>query len=80
MESKTYEERKTEKRYSILLKDGRLIGLWGNLRKLCEDMKIEDVNFLGYSALSKRRKEGSPMEFKTSEGIEYAIYIEKIRW
>lgn len=76
--NKPYKERKAEKRYSVCLANGELVGLWGNLLKLCEDMKATDPEFLSYSSLSKRRLDENPVRFKTAQG-EYAVYIEKIR-
>ena len=78
MKSKTYDERKEAKRYSVLTGNGEVIGLWGNLKKLCEEMKEQDGEFLGYSALSKRRADENPIRFKT-DMKDYAVWIEKIR-
>lgn len=76
--NKPYHERRAEKRYSVLTGNGEVIGLWGNLKKLCEEMKGEDGEFLSYSALSKRRSEENPIRFSTSEK-EYAVWIEKLK-
>lgn len=78
MENRDWRKEKAEKRYSVLTGDGKVIGVWGNLKHLCEDMKSEDNEFLSYSSLSKRRTEENPIEFKTDQK-NYAVYIEKIR-
>lgn len=78
MKGNTYKERKAEKRYSVLTGDGKVIGVWGNLKQLCDDMKDVDGEFASYSSLSKKRSEENPMEFATSQK-QYAVYIEKIR-
>ena len=73
-----YEERKAAKRYSVLTGNGEVIGVWGNLKKLCEDMKEQDGEFLSYSTISHRRADENPIRFKTGQK-EYAVYIETIR-
>ena len=78
MKSKPYSERMAERRISVLSGDGEVIGVWSNLKKLCEQMKETDPEFLGYSALSKRRADENPIRFRTGQK-EYAVYIEKIR-
>ena len=78
MKGKTYQEQKAEKRYSVLTGNGEVIGLWGNLKKLCADMKAQDAEFLSYSTLSHRRAEENPIRFTTGQK-EYAVYIEKLR-
>lgn len=78
MKGTSYQERKAEKRYSVLAANGEVVGIWGNLKKLCEDMKASDPEFQTYSSLSKRRADENPIKFETERG-EYAVYIEKIR-
>lgn len=78
MKSRDYKKEHIERRISILNGDGELIGVWGNLKKLCEDMKEQDGEFLSYSTLSHRRADENPIRFKTGQK-EYAVYIEKIR-
>lgn len=81
MEAETkrdWKKEKAEKRYSVCLANGELVGIWGNLKKLCEDMKEQDGEFLTYHSLSRRRANENPMKFETERG-EYAVYIEKIR-
>ncbi|MBN8676682.1 MAG: hypothetical protein J0M29_00570 [Chitinophagales bacterium] len=78
MKARDYKKEHSEKRYSVLTGDGKVIGVWGNLKQLCEDMKEENGEFASYSSLSKRRKEENPIEFTVNEK-NYAVYIEKIR-
>ena len=78
MKGKTYQEQKAEKRFSVLTGNGEVLGIWGNLKKLCEDMKEQDGEFLSYSTLSHRRADENPIRFKTGQK-EYAVYIETIR-
>lgn len=78
MKSKPYQERKAEKRYSVLVANCQVIGVWGNLKKLSEDMQAEDPEFISYSSLSKRRAEENPIKFTTEKG-EYAVHIETLR-
>lgn len=78
MEKRDYQKEHVEKRFSVCLANGELVGLWGNLKKLCEEMKVKDGEFLSYHSLARRRKEENPIRFKTVLG-EYAVYIEKIR-
>lgn len=78
MKSRDYKKEHAERRISVLNGDGALIGVWGNLKKLCEDMKEQDSEFLSYSALSHRRAGENPIQFKTGQK-EYAVYIETIR-
>lgn len=77
---RNYEERKEARRVSVLNGDGEHIGVWGNLKKLCEDMKETDSEFLSYSSISKKSADGeNPIRFKTESGKSYSIHIEKIR-
>ena len=78
MKGKTYQEQKTEKRFSVLTGNGEVMGIWSNLKKLCEDMKELDGEFLSYSTLSHRRAEENPIRFKTGQK-EYAVNIERLR-
>lgn len=78
MKGRDYKKEHAERRISVLNGDGELIGVWGNLKKLCEDMKEQDGEFLTYSTLSHRRADENPIRFKTGQK-EYAVYIETIR-
>ncbi|MEO6037340.1 MAG: hypothetical protein ABIQ93_02935 [Saprospiraceae bacterium] len=64
--------------YSVLTGNGEVMGACGNLKKLCEDMKEQDTDFLSYSTLSHRRADENPIRFTTGQK-EYAVYIEKMR-
>lgn len=78
MNKKTYQEQKENRRISVLTNGTELVGVWGNLKKLCEDMKDTDADFLAYPTLARRRLTENPMRFSTSAG-SYSVWIEKIR-
>ncbi|MEO1263940.1 MAG: hypothetical protein AAFZ15_34360 [Bacteroidota bacterium] len=63
----------------VLQSDCKVLGTWSNLKKLCEEMKEEDSEFLSYSSLSKKKAEENPIVFETSAGIEYELYVEKVK-
>ena len=76
---RTYQDNKKARRYAIVLLNCELLGLWGNLKKLCEEQKEIDSEFLSYSSLSKKRTtDENPIKFTTEKG-DYQIYIEKLR-
>jgi len=52
-----YKERKAKKEYYVLIKSGTVIGLYGQLKKLCDTLKIEDKDFPSYSSLSKKKEQ-----------------------
>jgi hypothetical protein len=74
----SYDERQNAKRYIVLNLNCELVGVWSNLKNLCEDMKERDNEFYSYSSLSKRRNDENPIKFSTAKG-EYQIYIEKLK-
>ena len=39
---RTYTEQKEAKRYMILTLNCEVLGIWGNLKKLCSDIKAND--------------------------------------
>jgi hypothetical protein len=69
----------------VLVFDNKVIGCWSNLKHLCNDATIEDVDFTSYSKLSKEvaelRKVGEVTELSvtTKEGKAYQIKIEILR-
>ena len=77
-ENPSYKERQEVRRYIAVNLNCELIGVWGNLKKLCEEMKERDAEFRSYSSLSKRRDEENPITFTTGAG-EYKVYIEKLK-
>lgn len=77
--SRTYNERKNSNKNYVLLLNCKVVGVWGNLKKLCDDMKIDNANFLSYSSLSKKKKDGNPIEFEDKEGLKYSVYVELIK-
>lgn len=52
-----YQERKAKKEYYVLIKSGMVIGLYGQLKKLCNTAKEKDKDFPSYSALSKKKSQ-----------------------
>ena len=78
MEGRNYKKEHAERRISVLNGNCELIGVWGNLKKLCDDMKEQDAEFLSYSTLSHRRADENPIRFTTAQK-EYAVYVEKMR-
>lgn len=78
MKNRDYKKEHAERRISVLNGNGELIGVWGNLKKLCEDMKEQDAEFLSYSTLSHRRADENPIQFTTGTKA-YAVYVETIR-
>jgi hypothetical protein len=75
---RNYDSMKDARRYIAVNLNCQLLGVWGNLKKLCEEMKEKDGAFLSYSSLSKRRDKENPMEFETAQG-KYSVYIEKLK-
>ncbi len=73
-----YADRQDARRYTAVNLNCVLLGVWGNLKKLCEEMKATDSEFLSYSSLSKRRNGENPIEFETAKG-KYSVYIEKLK-
>ena len=76
--SKTYQERKKERRIFTVIADCKSIGVWTNLKDLVTDVKEIDSEFLSYSSLSKKRKIENPILFRTKSGIEYSVTVHKI--
>lgn len=74
----SYKERQEVRRYIVVNLNCELIGVWGNLKKMCEEMKVSDNDFRSYSSLSKKRDDENPLKFTTEKG-EYQIYIEKLK-
>ncbi len=77
--SRTYKERKKANKQYVLLADCEVLGVWGNLKKLCEDMKVKDGDFLSYSSLSKKKKHENPIIFKNDDGVTYKVYVEVVK-
>jgi hypothetical protein len=79
-----YAQRQEARRYTIVMQNCRLVGIWGNLKKCCDDMKARDAAFLSYSSLSKKRADtddtdaAAGIAFATEQG-EYLVYIERLR-
>lgn len=79
MEQKTVSQIRYENEKTIIVVlNCAVVGNFRNLKKLCEEMKETDADFLSYSSLSKRRSDENPIKFSTSKG-EYQVYIEKLR-
>jgi hypothetical protein len=76
-EKRDYKKEYENRKVTILNGDGEHIGVWGNLKSLCEDMKQEDSEFPSYWTLV--RKEDNPIKFETKTGHKYSVSIDKIR-
>lgn len=74
MQARTYKQERSKVRCSQLIMNCCPIGVWSNLKKLTEDMRVVDAEFLSYSSVSKRRLVENPIRFSTSKG-EYQIFI-----
>jgi hypothetical protein len=55
----TYKEQKENKKNYVLLKDSKVLGTFGNLKKLCDFMKEEK-----FSYWTLARKKIYPIEYK----------------
>ena len=71
---RTYTEQKEAKRYMILTLNCEVLGIWGNLKKLCSDIKANDLEFPSYWTII--RKDENPIKITTSKG-EYILSAEK---
>jgi hypothetical protein len=71
----SYTERKESKKYIGINLNCNLIGIWGTLKKACEDIKETDVEFPSYWTLARRTDE-NPIELETKIG-KYSIHFEK---
>ena len=71
---RTYSEQKEAKRYIILTLNCEVLGIWGNLKKLCTDIKENDLEFPSYWTLI--RKVENPLKINTSKG-DYILSAEK---
>ena len=78
MSSKTYKERMKERKVYTVVCNCEVVGNFTNLKKLCDSMIEQDGEFLTYSSLSKKKKEGSPVKFTSHSGNEYQIYFESL--
>ena len=64
----SYKEQKENKRVFVLLKNGSVVGVFGNLKKLCESVK--DDAFPSYWTLARKK------EYRMETGV---YVIEKTR-
>lgn len=78
MSSKPYSRRVAEKRYSVLCANCAVVGVWGNLKKMCEEMRAVDPAFPSYSSVSKRRLHENPIWFQTDRA-QYHIFIAPLK-
>lgn len=68
------------RRVYILLKSGKVMDVWSNLKHLCEDMDIAtNQQFVSYSKLSKMDKEAGVLSFTGKNDASYSIIIKFIR-
>ena len=69
-----YSVQKNAKRFLVLTLNCEIIGIWGNLRKLCSERLEKDFEFPKYTVLV--RKKENPIKFETLKG-SYIISNEK---
>lgn len=72
--ARSYSEQRDSRRFVVLTLDSEILGIWGNLKKLCTELKIQDVEFPSYWTLT--RKADNPIKFQTAKG-QYILSIEK---
>lgn len=75
---------KTGRKVFILLdKEGRIVSIWGNLKKMCQHIE-ENGDYISYSSITKgvrvvRTKttgdDAITYQVTSKNGIEYQIYI-----
>jgi hypothetical protein len=78
MEKRNWRKEAENRRISVVINGTELVGVWGNLKKLCEEMKVRDADFLAYPTLARRRLTENPMRFSTSAG-SYSVWVVNIR-
>ena len=52
----TYKEQLKKRKYYVINKENITLGLFTNLKKLCEEMKKQDVNFPSYWKITRMDK------------------------
>ncbi len=65
------------RRVYVLFKAGELVGVWSNLKHLCNEMRAAGP-FPSYSTLSKVDKEEGKIEF-VKKGVAFVVYVEVVR-
>jgi hypothetical protein len=68
---------KEVRRYVAVNLNCEMVGIWGNLKKCCQEMKERDAGFPSYWTIVRKTDE-NPIKFTTETG-EYAVYIEKLK-
>ena len=70
----------------VLSLNNEILGVWTNLKHLCNDMLMSGVQFSSYSKLSKelsdQRKEETEknmLEVTTKDGKQYKILVEIVK-
>jgi hypothetical protein len=71
---RTYSEQKEARRFIVLTLNCEILGIWGNLKKLCSEIKEKDSDFPSYWTLA--RKKENPIKFDTPKG-NYIVSNEK---
>ena len=61
----------------ILFRGGALVGVWSNLKHLCDEMRNAGP-FASYSTLSKMDKEGGELAFSKG-GVQFRVVVEIVR-
>ena len=70
-----------KKKVYILLNetdDDRTIGVWSNLKKLCLEMRSQQI-FPSYSKLVKMDKSTGVLKFKSKDKVHYQIQIHQVK-
>lgn len=70
-----------QKKVYILLNenaDDKTLGVWSNLKKLCIEMRNEQI-FPSYSKLVKMDKSAGILKFRSKDKKEYQIQIHHVK-
>lgn len=65
------------RRVYVLFRAGDLVGVWSNLKHLCNEMRAAGA-FPSYSTLSKMDKEAGELEFSKG-GVQFRVVVEVVR-
>jgi hypothetical protein len=76
---RTYLEKKEARRFFVLVAKCNVLGVWSNLKKLCEEMREKDEEFPGYHTLVRIDKSSGELNFASKSGEQYQIKIEQVK-
>jgi hypothetical protein len=77
VKKRTYQDNKAGKKHIAVNLNCQLLGIWGTLKKACDEIRETDIEFPSYWTLV-RKTDINPISVKTEKG-EYQIYIEKLK-